>query len=560
MINGQVDSKEWSRAFVSAPFFCAVGFCLVLVVFEYYVFPPNYARSIFIRHWAAGNYPRLLIFFGLSLGSTLLMFLYFWAAFKAKLMLRPIYLLVFAAAVMTEYTIFYAFGRFSSLVDLATALFAGVDYHMAGEAVVTYFNSLSVLPIAVFALLLFVTKKSASLGPLPLASLIVAVALYFGASTYFSSNQYYSASLSNFARTVVSYPTGWYIGTIDGPPRGVAYATPRYPVSFTASEAPRNNIVFIVDESIRGDRLSINGHTRPTTPTLDALNKQGMIANWGIAVSGTTCSHTSNPLLLTGLNQLPDKGFEVYRWPTIFQYARAMGYKNHYYDGHTNVQWLGKEADIPDYGTWTRADDLGREHRYERDAEIARRVKEIVSSSTGNFIWVHKYGVHLRYENSFPNERYGEVLDALPADYDLTQREETLRLMYDEAITYNLESFFSTLLKDGPDANTVYVYTSDHGQTLRENGAITSHCDETKPEANVPLLLIARRSDLPNADTQFRASHSNIFATLLDLMQYPEAERKFAYSVSLLKAKRADSQPRVYYSGELHLAKQFTFD
>jgi len=152
------------------------------------------------------------------------------------------------------------------------------------------------------------------------------------------------------------------------------------------------------------------------------------------------------------------------------------------------------------------------------------------------------------------------VLDALPAGYDLTQHEETMRLMYDEAITYNLESFFSTLFKDGVTANTIYLYTSDHGQTLRENGSITSHCAETKPEANVPLLMIAQKANLPIVDTGYRASHNNIFATLLDLMQYPEAERKFAYSTSLLKTQAADSKPRVYYSDELQHARQHPFD
>lgn len=560
MTDSAVESRSRLKKVFSAPLFYAVVFCIALVIFEYYVFPPKYPRQIFIRHWTGENYFKLSIFCALALSSTLLILLFFWAAFTAKTILRPLYFLVFAAVVMVEYSVYYAFGRFSSLVDLATAFFAGVDLHMGSEAVATYFNWVSLVPAVVFASLLFITKDNVSRGMLSFASVVIAFALYFVASTYFTSNLYYSASLSNFARTAVSYPTGWYLGTIDGPPRGVVYAEPREALSFTANEPPKNNIVFIVDESIRGDRLSINGHTKPTTPTLDALNKNGAIANWGIAVSGTTCSHTSNPLLLTGFNQLPDKRFEVYRWPTIFQYARSMGYRNHYYDGHTNVHWLGKQADIPDFGSWTRADDLRLEHRYQRDAEIARRVKEVLNTSTGNFIWVHKYGVHLRYENSFPNESYGEVLDALPAGYDLTQHEETVRIMYDEAIRYNLESFFATLLKDGPAGDTIYIYTSDHGQTLRENGSITSHCNETKPEASVPLMMIAEKGNLPVVDTQFRATHANIFATLLDLMEYPEAERKFAYSTSLLKAKASDSKPRFYYSEELQFAERHPFD
>lgn len=559
MTDGETDGRSRYKKILASPLFYAIVFCFSLVIFEYFVFPPKYPRHIFRMLVDAGDYLRLTIFFGLAICSTMLTLLFAWAALSSTTVFRIVYFLLFAFAVSAEYSIYYAFKRFSSLVDLASAM-NGVDRQMAGEAVTTYFSPTALLPIAVFGSLLLLMRKAGKRGLPTFALTVGAFALFFLLSTYFTSNHFYSPSLSTFARTVISYPVGWYIGTIDGPAMGIVYAAPRAPLSFSANEKPKNNIVFIVDESIRGDRLSINGHSKPTTPTLDGLNKKGAVANWGIAVSGTTCSHTSNPLLLTGVNKLPDKTFEVLRWPTIFQYALAAGYQNHYYDGHTNIQWLGKERDIPDFGSWTKADDLAREHRYERDAEIARRVKKIVSSSSGNFIWVHKFGVHLRYENSFPNEHYGEVLDALPADYDLTQTEETMRLMYDEAITYNLESFFATLLKDGPDVNTIYVYTSDHGQTLRENGAITSHCYETKPEANVPLLMIADPEKLPKVDTNFRASHSNLFATLLDLMQYPETERKFDYSLSLLKAKAADSRPRVYYSGELRVAMQHPFD
>jgi len=47
MTDAANENKKWSRAFVSAPFFCAIGFCVALVVFEYYFFPPKYARLIF---------------------------------------------------------------------------------------------------------------------------------------------------------------------------------------------------------------------------------------------------------------------------------------------------------------------------------------------------------------------------------------------------------------------------------------------------------------------------------------------------------------------------------
>ncbi len=558
MIDAVSENRTLRDLIQSRPFILAAVFCFALIVFEYFFLFNSYPQVIFLRHWESGDYFRLLIFCGLSVCSTLLVFVYFWAAFSARTILKIVYFAVFAFATTVEYGYHFAFRRFSNLLDLTTAMFTGVDLQMGREAIGMYFNWLALIPIVCFGVLLWLIRDGRRCDLTVAIGLAVAFIFYFVGSTYFTSNQYYSPSLSNFARTVVSYPTGWYIGTVNGPPQGIAYARSREPVTYAANEPAKNNVVFIVDESVRGDRLSVNGNTRKTTPTLDALFANDKIANWGIAAAGTTCSNTSNSLLLTGLDELPDKAFEIYRWPTIFQYAKAAGYKNHYFDGHTDVQWLGKDSDNPDYGEWTKASDLGPMPRYERDAEIARRVKTILETSTGNFVWVHKYGVHLRYENSFPNDRYGESLNGGEAAYEASQPEESLRAVYDQALTYNLESFFSTLLENGPTANTTYVYTSDHGQSLRDNGNMASHCDESRSAAIVPLLMIGEK--LPSVDTQFKASHSNIFATLLDLMNFPESERGFPYRPSLLKATAADSKPRFFYSEQLHLAQKHAFD
>lgn len=558
MTDAVSENRISRNLFLSNPFLLAAAFLIALVVFEYYFFFSSYPWLTFLRHWEAANYSRLLIFCGLSLGSTFLLFAFVWAAFSARAMLKPVYFLIFSIVVAVEYGYYFAFRRFSTLIDLATAMFTGVDLQMANEAMYAYINWLALIPIFCFGILLMVSRRTVRRDFAVLALSIAAFISCFAASTYFTSNQYYAPSFSNFARTVVSYPTGWYLGTVNGPPQGLVYATPRASPSYSSNGSATNNIVFIVDESVRGDRLSINGHTRPTTPTLDELSRKGSIANWGIAVSGTTCSHTSNPLLLTGLTELPDLRFEVYRWPTIFQYAVASGYKTHYFDAHTDVQWLGKASDIPTYGRWTKVSDLGEIPRYERDAEIARRVKAILETSTGNFIWVHKYGVHLRYENSFPNDLYGRSLDKSNAEYDLAQPGEALRDSYDQALAYNLESFFSTLFANGPTANTTYIYTSDHGQSLRDSGEVSSHCNDSRSAAIVPLMMIGEK--IPSVDTQFKATHANIFATLLDLMNYPESEREFQYRKSLLKATASDSQPRFFYTEQLHLAQKHAFD
>jgi hypothetical protein len=51
-------------------------------------------------------------------------------------------------------------------------------------------------------------------------------------------------------------------------------------------------------------------------------------------------------------------------------------------------------------------------------------------------------------------------------------------------------------------------------------------------------------------DTNYRASHGNIFTTLLDLMDFPAGERRYDYARSLMKAKAVDSQARYFWAGD----------
>jgi lipid A ethanolaminephosphotransferase len=343
------------------------------------------------------------------------------------------------------------------------------------------------------------------------------------------------------------------------------YAATRTRVTYRAAAPPTNNIVFVVDESVRGDHLGIDGYERDTTPLLAILSSSGKLKNWGIASSGATCSIESNNLLLTGLHDLPDTDFNVYKLPTIFQYAKAAGYKNYYFDGQLSTVWNGKASDLDDY-EWINAKNFAALQPYEIDHEIAARVRQIVASGTGNFIWINKRGTHKPYERAYPADAnvwqpalYGADDSGFYGSVDHDQ----LVNSYDNALLYNLQSFFSPLVEPGIPDGTVIVYTSDHGQTLGENGAVVSHCSTTRNEAVVPLFVIGGDARLTSADASYKASHENLFATLLDLMNIPDTARQYPYAVSLLKAHGDDSTPRSYYAGDLHsssFGQSYPFD
>jgi glucan phosphoethanolaminetransferase (alkaline phosphatase superfamily) len=548
------DGKKGLRGiFRSRPFVMAALFCTFLFFFEAIFLPRVGELMVFASRFEDGLYRSSLNAILTTGASTVVAFLFFWAVFASGWIFRILYFLLFSITVVTEYGVYRAFHRFSSLVDVGIAVFAG-DPRFTAQAGLIYFNYWAFIPITVFMVLLFATKPVLRRSLLVFAMTIVLLGGFFFLSAYFTPNRYYALSFSETLRSTVDLATSWYIGKSHGVADRFVYAEPRRTVGFKADTTPTNNIVMIVDESLNGDHLSLNGYRRPTSPKLEELARNGFLKNWGVAAAGATCSVSANVLLATGVNILPDDGWDIYRLPTIFSFARAMNYKNYYFDGQVTWAWNGKPSDIRDFGTWVKTDELQKAAGayYDIDGEIARRVREITSTSTGNFIWINKCGVHEPYRVSYPTDGNGLPLDGKGYYTAGSSLPQTIIDNYDNAVDYNQRVFFDELIKERPDKDTFYIYTSDHGEYLTDDRQTAGHCGDVKQMASVPLAMIAEPPALDGVDVNFKASHSNIFATLLDLMAFPDDQRPYAYSISLLKAKATDSRPRTYYNGHLN--------
>lgn len=546
---------------LSGPFLAAAGFCIFLCIFELVFLPPKLEAMALSNHLENGSYLRLIASVALSVTAVGFTLAFLIVTFAVSWPWRVGLFLVFAFVTLAEYSHYYAFARFSDFHNAAVGLFVG-DSKFVVDAVRMYLNPVAFIPVLLLAITLSITRRGELRAFRALPLQIVSVVLFFALTSYFTRNFFYVPSTMASARTVVSFPVIWYLGTVNGSPRSVHYATPRPRLNFHSDSSPTNNVVLIIDESLRGDYLSINGYGKPTTKFLDQLNREGLVTNWGIASSGSTCSSGANNLILTGLTQLPDYDFKLWRMPTIFQYARAMNYKTHYIDGQVSNIWNGKVADREDFGEHITVEQIRPKvaHEYDIDAEVARRIRSIVEGSTGNFVWVNKNGVHKPYSARFPGGAAG--IEEWNTMYATTDRAE-LVTEYEQAVAYNSDIFFSELFAAGRPQQTVFIYTSDHGQTLRENGEVASHCSTSRSEALVPLMIISEDVRIRSADVSYRASHFNIFPTILDLMQVPIDRRTEQYALSLLTAKGSDSTRRYYVAGDLHgtgSTKTYAFD
>jgi len=475
---------------------------------------------------------------------------------------KIIYFLIFTLAVIHEYGYQNAYGRFSEETDVTLALFTTNAQKL--NAITTYFNPLAIIPCAAFLFMLVTVKPK--ITPHGLKSFLAVLFLFTFSFTFNRhvnpngfNNQFPTVSFEAFSRTGIRYllfRTFSYRGERDKPER------PLLPDSYK----PNNNIVFIVDESIRGDHLCLNGYARPTTPYLEELSKHGALKNWGIAVSGTICSFQSHDLLLTGFRteDLPDPNEEINKAPLIFQYAKAMGYKTYYLDGQMDKYWgvIGNEG-FQYLDVWLGASYFYQNTNltHEIDFEIAKKVNEIITSSSGNFIFVFKNGNHVPYSNNFPPEEVIWKPYFVGTPLRVTAEElPTVANAFDNGLRYNSDKFFKTLASDYNKLpnNTLIVYTGDHGETLSENGAVLPHGVESKNVATIPIFIIGKLQQ--EVDINFKASHSNLFPTILDMMNYPQELRKRDYAISLLKAKASDSKERYFATCDLANGRKIKFD
>lgn len=469
-----------------------------------------------------------------SLVAFLLLFLYFWVSANAGKKVKLLFFFMFSIVAFIQYGYWGVYNRFVSVDDFSLA--ATSQFELWWMAATLFFNGWCFLPIIAYLIFLILVQDENKRDKLFLLETVVLLVVISLINVHLPFSKDSGISFTKFSHTATL--------RILSP----SQALPTQPFTFQADTKPQNNIVLIIDESIRADHLSINQYTRPTTPFLEKLAQDPHFYNWGTAVAGATCSPLSNLLLITGAPVGTDSKVISAYYPNVFQYANAMGYQTHYIDAQTNSLWNGLSMnDLLYMDSWITAQDLGGSNNLERDFRAAEIIREIVSTSTGNFIALNKSGVHFLYEYSYPKEQ--TIWKPIPPNYNYQDFPELVINAYDNGIRFNVDNFFEHLLlgRSIIPPDIIYIYTSDHGQTLFENNESWLHCNFTKREASVPMLILGHLDKA--VDTTYQASHSNILPTILDLMNVPLSNRVQKYNKSLLTATSEDSKNRQFTDG-----------
>ena len=477
----------------------------------------------------------------------------------ARMILAP----VLTTVVVVQVTFWRAVHTYMLSTEFFLALTVGRE-HVLG-AIESFFDPRAFLIAAPFVLV-FVWIARLPFRPWTRRTVLTSVgAVGFVLATNYlfyirvDEKQFIPDPVTNLIRSVCSYEFR----------RAVEYHGPRDPVTPVAGvPTPRASVIYIVDESVRGSNLSINGYARDTTPYLRSLEAEGRLRNFGICAAVSVYSHVSNAYLISGASAMPDREFRTVKNPTLFDFAKALGYQTLFID--VNHAWLSIRADeegqtvIPSVDRWVRERDaktakiplLAR-----KDMAVADVIIDALDRQEGLFIYVVKSGLHFPYRIRFPDGPEHRIWEPVMEETDpidpSPEGRERLVNTFDDGLRFQVDEFFHEILTRTKNQNFVVLYTSDHGQTLSENGQKYTHAKPDKVIVDVPCFILQGASFdgaalVASAAAGIRVSHLNLFATALDLMGTPAAMRTIVYPKSIFELTADDNKVRPYLTGSLN--------
>lgn len=333
----------------------------------------------------------------------------------------------------------------------------------------------------------------------------------------------------------------------------------------------RPNVVLIVLDTLRGDRLSCMGYERPTSPRIDALAVQGALYSRAFA----TCFWTlpSHASLFTGLHPVQvGATSETLHMPedavSVAEVLADAGYRT---IGFSCNSWVAKERGFAQgFGEfvemWRTENQTGGESAVRSLETMAvDKIEPWIASASGGdepfFLFANLNGVHLPYRPADPHaarflrpgsdmERVRELAEItsgwshLVGETPLTGSDYAiLSDLYDGEVAWAdalVGRVVDALARAGVLDDTIVVVTSDHGEHLGEKGKIDHMTTMYDPALHIPLVIRYPRAFPPGTRVDGLVSLVDIAPTLVDLCGVSErAPGMRAETASLVNERRA---------------------
>lgn len=335
-----------------------------------------------------------------------------------------------------------------------------------------------------------------------------------------------------------------------------------------AAGTKRPNIVFICSDQHSGRALPAAGHPLVRTPNLDRLGRMGV--TFRNTYSGNPVCAPGRASMMTGrfasdvnsyCNSTP-----LGKAPTWGNYLRDAGYKcwasgkmdltlgadygfqevktNHGHSRHPDITSLFR-APVAFRGDERRqVNGQYVDRQIDSDGQLAKRGIEFIRSQRGaSRPWACYMGMHMPHPKFIAQKKYEQIypparmplpsippgyLESRPAMFQILANFKGIQLTIPEERIRRARSAYYGMIseldeyvgwvideveKSGQMDNTLFIYTSDHGEMLGEHGLWLKNV-LLENAARVPLIMAG--AGLPKGkivDTP--ASHVDMVATML---------------------------------------------
>ncbi len=279
-----------------------------------------------------------------------------------------------------------------------------------------------------------------------------------------------------------------------------------------AAERPPDVLLLVID-TLRADRLGSYGYAQPTSPRLDALAGAGV--RFDNAVAPSTWTKPSMASLFTGrypseLGLAGSETTELEKTTAVLPAGVELLAERFARGGYRTLAVLNQIHLDPRWGFARGFEHYRRLDHYDAFG-LNGELRELLVAGDDRpvFAWLHYFDVHwpyVRQVRGLPDDLFGprelavsprismhEIVARMRADPD---RELAGRLSnrYDAEVRYADEAagaLLDFLERTGRLDNTIVVVTADHGEQFLEHGEFGHGNLPYDEEARIPLLVLA---------------------------------------------------------------------
>ncbi len=284
--------------------------------------------------------------------------------------------------------------------------------------------------------------------------------------------------------------------------------------------------VLVIGEAARYSNFGINGYERDTTPNLSKINNLSHF-------KARSCASTTFLSVPCMLSRYSEKDIDSVHTETSFlSVLTKLNFE---------TIWLGSQS-ITKYYKSRKGGSFYDEVKFSLipggsiamlpnslDEKILPYFEQHIQSNNKKFIILHTTGSHWNYSERYPQtfaKFQPDMSHSLKIDAASCDAVERLN-SYDNSILYT-DFFLSSVIDSLKGKNAFVIYSSDHGESLGENGVLTHGSHEyVKEQREVPLMIWFSDSFIKSHPEKFRAiesyknkelSHDYIFHTILDCL------------------------------------------